>query len=192
MLGKVRRPITHRTDGSDPQPKAGLSDGRLSLVHRYMIDAEEAEARKCAAAEEVEARAGALVREREAQAAAAAEEQARREAVERELMRLDLEQLQAERARARAARSAPADNTFVGKIHSAASIGSLGFAPRLTRETGGLIAPDGEVAAEEVRQSDKRAARQAARRIAALEKKEARERRALAKAAMRRERAPRG
>src|SRR5689334_2615493 len=48
MLGKVRTPLTHPANGSDPQPKTGLSEGRLALVHRYMIDAEEAEARKLA------------------------------------------------------------------------------------------------------------------------------------------------
>lgn len=55
MLGKVR-PTAHRGNGSDPQPDAGLSEGRLALVHRYMIDAEEAEARVRAAAEKDAAR----------------------------------------------------------------------------------------------------------------------------------------
>ena len=48
------RPTTHRGNGSDSQPIAGLSDGRLALVHRYMIDAEEAEV--LARAEEMERR----------------------------------------------------------------------------------------------------------------------------------------
>ena len=43
MLGRVR-PTTHRGNGSASEPEVGLSDGRLALVHRYMIDAEEAEA----------------------------------------------------------------------------------------------------------------------------------------------------
>jgi hypothetical protein len=188
MLEKVRTSTTHPANGSDPQPKAGLSEGRLALVQRYMIDAEEAEARKLAAAEEAAARARAEAQEREAQAAAAAEEQARREAAERELMRLEVERLRAEKARARAVRSAPAIGTVGGGMHSAASVNGRGLAPRVI---GGVDRwpSNGEArAGKDVGQDDKRTAKQAAQRIAALEKKEARERRALAKAAMRRRR----
>lgn len=176
MLGKVRPPMTHPANGSDPQPEPGLSEGRLALVHRYMIDAEEAEVRKLAAAKEAAARARAEAQEREAQAAAAAEEQARREAAERELMRLEVERLRAEKARARAIRSAPAIGTVGGGTYSPASVNGRGLAPRVI---GGV---------KDVGQEDKRAAKQAARLMAALEKKEARERRALAKAALRRRR----
>ena len=189
MLGKVQPPMTHPANGSDPQPKAGLSEGRLALVHRYMIDAEEAEARKLAAAEEADVRARAEAREREAQAAAAAEEQARREAAERELMRLEVERLRAERARARAVRSAPTIATAGGEMRSVASVNGRGLPPRVIGGVDQWIPPKGEVrAVKDVGQDDKRAAKQAAQRIAALEKKEARERRALAKAAMRRQR----
>ena len=187
MLGKVRAPMTHPANGSDPQPETGLSAGRLALVHRYMIDAEEAEVRKLAAAEEADVRARAEAQEREAQAAAAAEEHARREAAERELMRLEVERLRAERARARAVRSAPAIVTAGGEMHSA--VEWAGLAPRVIGGVDRSIPPGGEVpAVKDVGQDDKRAAKRAAQRIAALEKKEARERRALAKAAMRRQR----
>ena len=155
--------MTHPANGSDPQPEAGLSEGRLALVHRYMIDAEEAEVRKLAAAKEAEVRARAEAQERE--------------------------RLRAERARARAVRSAPAIGTVGGGIHSAASVNGRGLAPRVIGGVDRLVPPKGEVrAVKDVGQDDKRAAKQAAQRIAALEKKEARERRALAKAAMRRQR----
>ena len=181
--------MTHPANGSDPQPRAGLSEGRLALVQRYMIDAEEAEARKLAAAEEAAVRARAEAREREAQTAAAAEEQARREAAERELMHLEVDRLRAERARARAVRSAPAIGTLGGGMHSAASVNGRGPAPSVIGGVERGIPPKGEArAGKDVGQDDKRTAKQAAQRIAALEKKEARERRALAKAAMRRQR----
>src|SRR2546423_8758796 len=73
------------------QPTESLSSDRLALVERYMIDAEEAEARGRAAAKDAEARAQCaaeeqLRREAErareeavAQAQRAAEEQLRRE-----------------------------------------------------------------------------------------------------------------
>src|SRR5690242_1130285 len=54
VLGKVR-PTTHRGNRSASEPLSGLSDGRLALVQRYMIDAEEAEARARPAAEKNEA-----------------------------------------------------------------------------------------------------------------------------------------
>lgn len=56
VLGKVR-PTTHRGNGSASQPEAGLPEGRLALVHRYMIDAEEAETLAQSAAEKGDARA---------------------------------------------------------------------------------------------------------------------------------------
>jgi hypothetical protein len=160
----------------------------MALVHRYMIDAEEAEARKLAAAEEAAARARAEAQEREAQAAAAAEEQARREAAEQELMRLEVERLRAERARARAVRSAPAIGTVGGEIHSAASVKWPGLAPRPIGGVDRWPPKEEGQAAKDAGPDDKRAAKQATQRIAALEKKEARERRALAKAALRRQR----
>ena len=181
--------MTHPANGSDPQPGTGLSEGRLALVHRYMIDAEEAEARKLAAAEQAAARARAETQEREAQAAAAAEEQARREAAEQELMRLEIERLRAERARARAVRSAPAIGPSGTDIRSAPSVNGGEPAPRVLGGLDRLVPPKGEIRpGKDVGRDDKRTAKKAARLIAALEKKEARERRALAKAAMRRQR----
>lgn len=160
----------------------------MALVHRYMIDAEEAEARKLAAAEEAAGRARGEAQEREAQAVAAAEEQARREAAERELMRLEVERLRAERARARAVRSAPAIGAVGSEMRSVAPVTGRGLAPRVIGGFDRWIPQKGEVrVGKDVGQEDKRAAKQAARLIAALEKKEARERRALAKAAMRRQ-----
>jgi succinoglycan biosynthesis transport protein ExoP len=51
VIRKVR-PSTHRGDGEAPTPAAGLSEDRLTLVERYMIDAAEAESRAQAQAEE--------------------------------------------------------------------------------------------------------------------------------------------
>jgi hypothetical protein len=187
MLGKVR-PSTHRGNGSDPQTKSGLSEGRLALVHRYMIDAEEAEARARAGAEEDAVRARAQAKERAAREAAAAEERARQEAAERALMRLDVARLRAEKARATAVLAEPRDDTLSKEMLARASAKAKGLTEESTNGKSRLHpkkeAPNGEELAE----ADKRAARQAARLIAALEKKEARERRALAKAAARRRR----
>ena len=65
----------HRENGSAPQPKTGLAKGRLALVHRYMVDAQQAEASGRDAAEE-EAHA------REPEPTAAAGEQGAREAAD--------------------------------------------------------------------------------------------------------------
>ncbi len=46
------RSPTHRGDGEDPELAVGLSEDRLTLVDRYMVDAEEAEARAKAKAGE--------------------------------------------------------------------------------------------------------------------------------------------
>jgi colicin import membrane protein len=56
MFGKVR-PTAHRGNGSELQPKAGLSEGRIALVQRYMHEAEESEAGAQPAAEKTEERA---------------------------------------------------------------------------------------------------------------------------------------
>ena len=58
MLEKVSA-TRHRDDGAGPDPRAGLSEGRLALVHRYMIDAEEAKERARAEGEKNAARAHA-------------------------------------------------------------------------------------------------------------------------------------
>lgn len=185
MLGKVR-PSTHRGNGSDPQPKPGLTEGRLALVHRYMIDAEEAEAKARAAAEEDAVRARAQAQAREEQAAAAAEELAQREAAERRRMRLDVARLEAEKARATAVLAEPRVDTLSEEMLSRAS-----HTAKVTIEqsTDAEETRSAKVAVRSVKEhaeADKRAAEQAARHVAALEKKEARERRALAKAAARR------
>jgi hypothetical protein len=44
VLGKGR-PTVQRGDGSAPQPESGLSEARLALVHRYMVDADDEETR---------------------------------------------------------------------------------------------------------------------------------------------------
>src|SRR5579864_3695672 len=94
MLGKVRPP-TRRANGSPP---AGLSEGRLALVERYMIDADEAEARAHAAAERDDAQLDADARAGKARTVSVAEEQARREASERDQMRLEIERRRAAKA----------------------------------------------------------------------------------------------
>lgn len=159
MLGKVR-PTTRRANGSAPLPAAGLSKARLDLVHRYMIDAEEAETReRSAAAEQEEARVRA-----DAQARAAAEEQTRREAAERTRIRMV-------HARRRDEPAAP----------TALQLADHEPAPRERP-----LVSEGVRGTEAPARAEKRAAKQAARQIAALEKREARERKALAKAAARR------
>lgn len=185
MFEKVR-PTTHRGNGSDSLPKAGLSDGRLALVHRYMIDAEEAEGLARDAAEKAEARA------REEASAAAAREQARREAAEQ--ARIHTEEIERRRAGTLFARAGtPKPETDASPVEEAlqrAPGAVTDVAPRAVEEVAsGHGRPD---PSEEARsrkalvKADKLAARQAARQMAALEKKEARERKALAKAAARR------
>lgn len=155
MLEKVR-PTTHRESGQDSEPETGLSEGRLALVHRYMVDAEEADLAASAPGKSNTERAPAETR------TAAAQEQARRDAAAR-----------TQRRRERERRRTP-DISLTGEFEQA----STGNEPRKPREE--TRGPKALVKA------DKRAAKEAARQIAALEKKEARERKALAKAAARR------
>jgi hypothetical protein len=86
VLGKVR-PTINRGNGTDPQQKAGLTEGRLALVHRYMIDAEAAEARAQTEAARTAARTAAL-----------AQQQAQRDAAERARLRAELLRIRAEEA----------------------------------------------------------------------------------------------
>jgi colicin import membrane protein len=148
------------------QPRESLSSDRLALVERYMIDAEEAEARARTAEKAAEAPARLAdeqlrlepKREREASPAEAAHPQAE-------------EQLAPE--------AAPARTT--------AEVESNGQPQQAVRRP----AP---TAREEARRrkaiakAERQAAKQAARLAAAVEKREARERKALAKAAAKRRR----
>ena len=185
MLGKVR-PTTHRGNGSDPQPRAGLSEGRLALVHRYMVDAEEAEARARAAAETDEARAP-----QEASAAAAAREQARREAAERVRIRAEMERRRDEERVAEAPTTEPeltppaAGETLQRVRATVTNVAPLAV-EEVVKGNGRPDAREEARARKALAKADKRGAKQAAQRIAALEKREARERKALAKAAARR------
>jgi hypothetical protein len=151
-----------------------------------MIDAEEAEVLARATAEKAEARA------REETSAAAARGQARREAAEQARIRTEeIERRRAETLFARAATPKPeADASPVEEILQRTPGAVTNVAPRAVEEVArGNGRPDPR---EEARarnalvKADKLAARQAARQMAALEKKEARERKALAKAAARR------
>jgi len=174
------RPTTHRGNGSDSQPIAGLSDGRLALVHRYMIDAEEAEVLARAAAENGEARA------RE-ETGAAALERARREAAEQ--ARTGTEEMERRRVEPLIAGAATIKPEAVEEpVGAMAPVTKVG--PRTVEEvargSGRPDPRDGARARKALVKADKLAAKQAARRMAALEKKEARERKALAKAAARR------
>ena len=165
VLEKVR-PITHRGNGSDPEPEVGLSEGRLSLVHRYMVDAEEA-------------------RTREPTPVTPIQEQAGREAAERTRRRMERERRRAQEQSAKAARAEP--------NAGAASEGTRGRAEVLSAAAEEAVIGNGHPdpgkvvrAGNALARADRRAAKQAAREIAALEKREARERKALAKAAARR------
>jgi hypothetical protein len=149
MLGKVRL-SAHDRNGSE----AGLSEGRLALVHRYMIDAEEAEARAQLVAQKPEE--PARVAE---QARAASGEHAGREAAERRPIRPTTERRRAEK---------------------------LVFEEEKACDNGRPDAKEEGQARKALARAEKRAAKQAAQRIATLEKREARERKALAKAAARR------
>lgn len=171
MLEKVR-PNTHRENGPDLQPEAGLSEGRLALVYRYMVDAEEAE------------------QSEEEASTTAAQEQARCDAAARTQRRLERERRRAKRLSATAgttkleADAAAADGSVRAPAISLTDVaGEAEEAPR----SNGLPEPGGETRSRKALvKADQRAAKQAARQIAALEKKEARERKALAKAAARR------
>jgi hypothetical protein len=150
------------------QPRESLSRDRLALVERYMIDAEEAEARARAAAE------AAVTREAETRAHRTLEEELRREAQrarrEAEAPRPDPEELLPPRS------AAPRAMVEIEPAEQAQ--------PALERPM--------PTAKQEARRrkalakAERHAAKEAARLAVAAEKKEARERKALAKAAAKR------
>lgn len=150
-----------------------------------MIDAEEAKGLARAAAESANARA------HEDAMAAAVQEQRRREAAEQARERAERELLRTERLLANGAtaeqEAAHGESAETPQLAAAAVTHVV---PRMVEEEAiGNSRPDpGEVARrlKEHAKADKRAAKHAARQMAALEKKEARERKALAKAAARR------
>lgn len=190
MLEKARPP-KHRINRANSQEPAGLSEGRLALVQRYMIDADEAAAGMRATVERDDARLDARARDT-ARTVSVAEEQARFEAAERQKMRLQIERRRVATAQSCSVHSESAvDTTGETVLHRPS-----GVARDASPIAIGEVAParNGVVAKEEARtvqdraRADKRAAKLAARRIAALKKQEAQERRALAKAAARRRR----
>jgi hypothetical protein len=166
VLEKVR-PTTHRGNGSGPEPEVGLSERRLSLVHRYMVDAEQAAALGIEAAPE-EAYPG------ESAPATAAREQAEL-AAERTRRRIERERRRAQKLGAHAASAKPNADAAADETPVDGAVGN-----------GSPDAREAVRATKALAKADRRAAKHAARQIAALEKKEARERKALAKAAARR------
>jgi hypothetical protein len=164
VLGKARIP-THRGNGSAEQPTVGLSVDRLALVERYMIDAEEAEARAQSAP-------ASIVRpDRRAVAQRADDETAELPRANRELPQPAAEDLQVTAEQ-------PLREVRRPTLH----VDETGVPPLMS------TAKQQEARSRKaVAKADKRAAKHAARVVAALEKKEARERKALAKAAARRE-----
>jgi hypothetical protein len=187
-----RRNITHVLErvrptarrGSDPEREAGLSEDRLTLVHRYMVDAEQAEALGGEAVEKEEASA------HEPALGAAAQEHARREDAERTGRRRKRERRRAAKLAAEAAstehRADPAAKTpeRAPSTDLKDVVSAGGEAP--VSEDGRQDPRKAARARKALVKADKRTAKQAARQIAALEKREARERKALAKAAARR------
>jgi hypothetical protein len=144
---------------------------RLALVERYMIDADEAEARAKPAAEN----AVRLVQP-------APEEQVQHEA--EELQRAAEEQVQreAEELRSAAERARGDGNGLVLRpAPTGADTGEVADQPIRTS------AKQAARTRKELAKAERRAAKHAARVVAAMEKKEARERKALAKAAAKRQ-----
>jgi hypothetical protein len=187
VLGKVR-PTTHRGDEPTLEPEVGLSDGRLALVHRYMIDAEEAEARR-AAVETDAAPAQAPARPRPS-ARTAAEVQQRRARTDKLPLPPRREQRQAEERPAETARIELEPDGAGQEAPRPARSSVNGVAAVAVEAVPEVIRPahaEGQAPARRaVGRDEKRAAKQAARLLAALEKREARERKALVKAAARR------
>jgi hypothetical protein len=134
-----------------------MSDDRLSLVQRYMIDAEEAEARARAATEKSEPYARRAAAEQTPRLV----EQAGREAEE------GPRQMEAPPAAAATREAEQAECAAQGAMH-------------LTKTK-----QDGQTRTA-LERAEQRAVKEAARLAAALEKREARERKALAKAAAKR------
>jgi hypothetical protein len=140
-----------------PQPRESLSSDRLALVERYMLDADEAEARSRAAAKEAEAHAQR-----------AAEEQLRREA---------------ERRRNVQAPQREPDVVLTPEVPAEVEADEhpAQLSERLT-----AIAKGEARRHKSPAKAERQAAKEAARLAVAAEKREARERKALAKAAAKR------
>lgn len=172
MFAKVR-PAIDRGTRSAPEPIAGLSEGRLALVHRYMIDAEEAEALAQTAAERAQKRPPAEVVGEERAGPAIAERRAKVPA--------------AEATTARRGADGPATEEIPRPVPAKARANGGSRVVEQTVPTRDQLDPREEARARKrLVNADKRAAKQAVRELAALEKKELRERKALAKAAARR------
>jgi hypothetical protein len=173
-----RAPARPQRERSTPQPEAGLSDGRLALLDRYMADVEEAEARTRAAAEADQARAQAQARvEMPTRSAAEAREQ-------HEFGRAPVRPQRVRRIEPGPGRDAgeEAPQPTRHTVNGVAGV-AVDYIPELLRRPS---AKEEARARRAAAKEDRRTAKQAARMIAALEKREARERRALAKAAARR------
>jgi hypothetical protein len=164
VLGKVRIP-THRGNGSAEQPTVGLSGDRLALVERYMIDAEEAEARAQSAA-----KTGVRPAEQRAEGKSAQPPRAGRKLPQR-----------APEEEVRVAAQQPLHDGPAATVNAGLHFGEA--ADQSVSSTGRQDARSRKALVK----AERRAAKHAARVVAAMEKKEARERKALAKAAARRE-----
>ena len=156
-----------RRDKPSPEPQVGLSGDRLALVHRYMVDAEEAEVAARAAA------AGAKANRQQA-----AHDQARRvtELAQQRLERVrpEADELPTLRAEEPPTATPPTQAVVSPLVNEQAVERRRSTWAQETRDRGATA------------KDERRAAKEAARRIAALEKKEARERKALARAAAKR------
>jgi hypothetical protein len=184
VLGKVR-PTTYRKSEPESEPEVGLSDGRLALVHRYMIDAEDAEAQALAAAGAAEAHPRARVLANAAgRVAVEAEERRKTPGPSR-----DPERARPQLEEWAAGRATPEPEMVGGADPVARNVSEIPEAPKPERRSV-APSPHGGQGARTVRavaKEEKRAAKHAAQVLAAMEKREARERKALAKAAARRQ-----
>jgi hypothetical protein len=148
-----------------------LSEARLALVQRYMVDADEEET---------------AARGRIEPVAADVREQAQREAAGPRRQRSKTQRRHRERVVADAIPTSEAARPVVEEMLPPAPTVGPNVPPYATADpAGGQPQPDLRKEAR-VRKALAKANKRAARRIAALEKKEAREMKALAKAAARR------
>lgn len=154
-------------------------------MHRYMVDAEQAEALGREAVEKEQATA------HEPALSTAAQEQVRREAAERTGRRTKREGRRAAKLAAEAA--SPEQRTDPAAKKTPERAPSTDLKDVMSAGTEAPLSGDGHQdprkaarARKALARADKRTAKQAAREMASLEKREARERKALAKAAARR------
>jgi hypothetical protein len=148
----------------------------LALVHRYMINAEEAEA----ATERVAARA------REDTSSLTAREQPQPETVEQKHAGLANVGYEAEVPLVEATTTRPVPDASRRVSPEARRNGVPGVVDQADAASNQMDPREEARARKRHVKADKSAARKAARELAALEKKEARERKALARAAARR------